>query len=331
MSIEPNSFDAASTSQVRLKVAYLGGLMEKQRGNPSHQEEETPTFLRLRSGTTQESPLPKTVKLGGNLFAHGASSSVDKESHKKTEATWDHYLQISPDTSHYMDAVFSMVRKIYGRHPGDPAKDLNVNLAIWGMFMNTTLRAAVHLGKDYDMNLRFVQNYLWKTTGQLLRETEKLISGQTETTGISLISFQYLRWVSTSLLHSRAYQYSTAKVHVFSDSVLCLGKMEDNPVESCKKQIQWYSDNNCFSELNRLDGQPTEFEWKIFPGFTAVGILNQIQQMMGELQVDGPQKPLRQRPEFAVALKQCLFKKMTELLSTKKCKNLEWDGCRAGF
>ena len=31
MSIEPNSFDAASTSQVRLKGAYLGGLMEKQR------------------------------------------------------------------------------------------------------------------------------------------------------------------------------------------------------------------------------------------------------------------------------------------------------------
>ena len=38
---------------------------------------------------------------------------------------------------------------------------------IWGMFMNSTLRAAVHLGKDYDLNLRFVKNYLWKTTGQL--------------------------------------------------------------------------------------------------------------------------------------------------------------------
>ena len=52
-------------------------------------------------------------------------------------------------------------------------------------------------------------------------ETKKLISGRTETTGISLINFQDSRWVSTSLLHSRAYQYSTAKVYVFSDSVLC--------------------------------------------------------------------------------------------------------------
>ena len=40
MSIEPSSFDAASTSQVRLKDAYFGGLMEKQRGDPSHREEE---------------------------------------------------------------------------------------------------------------------------------------------------------------------------------------------------------------------------------------------------------------------------------------------------
>ena len=106
-----------------------------------------------------------------------------------------------------------------------------------------------------------------KTTGQLFRETEKLISGQTESTGISLIKLQDLR-------------------RVFSDSVLCVGRMGDNPVESWKRQIQWYSDNNYFSELNRIDGQHMEFEWKIFPGFTTVGILNQIQRMMGELQCE---------------------------------------------
>ena len=61
--------------------------------------------------------------------------------------------------------------------------------------MNTTLRAAVHLGKDYEMNLRIVKNHLLKTTGQLFSETEKLISGQTETTGKSMINFQDLRWV----------------------------------------------------------------------------------------------------------------------------------------
>ena len=136
--------------------------------------------------------------------------------------------------------------------------------------MDTTLRAAVHLGKDYDTNLKSVKNYLWTTTGELSRETEKLVSGHRENTGISLINFQDLRWMSTSLLHSRADQYSTANVYVFSDSVLCLGKMGDDPDESWKKQIHWYSDNNHFKEMNRIDGQPMQFEWKTFPGFTSV-------------------------------------------------------------
>ena len=62
--------------------------------------------------------------------------------------------------------------------------------------------------------------------------------------------------------------------------------MGDDPVESWKSKIQWYSDNDYFKDLNRIDGQPIELEWKIFPGFTTMGILNQIQHMMEELQCD---------------------------------------------
>ena len=207
LSVEPSSFDAASTSQVRPKDAHLGGFMEEQRRDPSHQEEEnSEDSYNPAAGTWcyKGEPVAQSNKAWGKLLAHGARSSVDQESHKYAEATWDHYLHISPDTSHYMEAVLSIVRKIYGKPPGDPMEDFNVDLATWGMFMNTTLRAAVHLGEDYDTNLRSVKIYLWKTTGQLFRETEKLISGQTEPTGISLISFQDLRWVSRSLLHSRA-------------------------------------------------------------------------------------------------------------------------------
>ena len=63
---------------------------------------------------------------------------------------------LSPNiaTSHFSEAVFSMIREIYGRQPGDLMKDLNVNLAIWRKSMNTILRATVHLGKDHEANLR---------------------------------------------------------------------------------------------------------------------------------------------------------------------------------
>ena len=40
----------------------------------------------------------------------------------------------------------------------DNLKDFDVNTAIWGIFMSVTLQAAVHLGRDYSLNLRSVKN-----------------------------------------------------------------------------------------------------------------------------------------------------------------------------
>ena len=190
--------------------------------------------------------LPKTIQSWENPLAHGANSSVDQESQKNTEPTWDHSLHTSPDTSHCMEAVLSMVRKICGKPAGDP---------IFGrMFMNAALRAAVHLGKDYDTNLRFIINHLWKTTGQLFMETDKLISGQPETTGISLINFQDFRWVLTSLLHGRAYQYPTANVCIFSESALCTGEMRSDPNAVCRNKIEWFPQNNCLNIIESHRG-----------------------------------------------------------------------------
>ena len=118
MSIEPSSFDAASTSQARLKDTYLGGLMEEQRRDPSHQEEENSGDSdNFAAGTWnyKEESVAQNNKAWEKPLAHGASSSVHQESQKNTDATWDHNPHISPDTSHYMEAVFSIVRKIYGR------------------------------------------------------------------------------------------------------------------------------------------------------------------------------------------------------------------------
>ena len=112
--------------------------------------QRTPTILRLRSGTfkrnkLREEPVAQNKEAWEQPLAHGASSSVDKECQTNTEATWRHYLQVSPHTSQFPEAVFSIIRDIYGRKPGDP---VNENLAIWWTLMNITLRAAVRLGKD---------------------------------------------------------------------------------------------------------------------------------------------------------------------------------------
>ena len=68
--------------------------------------------------------------------------------------------------------------------------DLDVNMAIGSILLNATLRAAVHLGQDYEANFRYVKNHYWNSVGQLFNETGKLISEQKETTGVSTTRFQ---------------------------------------------------------------------------------------------------------------------------------------------
>ena len=92
-------------------------------------------------------------------------------------------------------------------------------------FLNAT-RAAVHLGQDYEVNLRYVKNNLWNSIGQLISETGKLISDQNENTGVRTSDFQEATWMQTSLLREKTYRFTNAKTYVFSDSVLCVGKWE---------------------------------------------------------------------------------------------------------
>ena len=41
---------------------------------------------------------------------------------------------------------------------------------------------------------------------------------------------------------------------------------------------------NHLKDMNRIDGMPTEFKWKIFPGITTLGLFEKIQSLMRDLQ-----------------------------------------------
>ena len=110
-----------------------------------------------------------------------------------------------------MEKVYSIVRKVYGRSPTGDLNDLDVNNAVWGIFMNVTLQAAVHLGRDNMENLRFTKNQLLKSVQQLFQVTEKLIMDQTEIGGLTTIDYEEPAWRLTSLLCDNAYEITNAK------------------------------------------------------------------------------------------------------------------------
>ena len=126
---------------------------------------------------------------------------------------------------------------------------------------------------ETDANLRYVKNHLWNSVGQLFIETGKLIREQKEITGVNTMNFKELTWMSTTSLYSKVYQITNAKTYVFSDTVLCVGKVEDDPVATWKSKIEWYSENNHFKDMNRIDG-------------ITLGLLEKIQSLMSDLQCE---------------------------------------------
>ena len=151
------------------------------RGNLSLQEKSWDVDMSESEIRSEEDVTGKPVASSTPMGKTYASSKSDYQGSPKAEGTeWSHNLHMSPATVHHMEVVFSMVRVIYGREHDDPMNDLDVNMAVWGIFLKTTLRAAVHVGQDYHMILRFVKNHLWNTEGLLFHETGKLISEHKE-------------------------------------------------------------------------------------------------------------------------------------------------------
>ena len=76
-----------------------------------------------------------------------------------------------------------------------------------------------------------------------------------------------------------------AKVYVFSDSVLCLGRLHQHPKsnEAWKDRIGWITTDQSYRDYDGINGEPTEFEWNIFPGFTTLQLCGKVTALLSKL------------------------------------------------
>ena len=83
----------------------------------------------------------------------------------------------------------------------------------------------------------------------------------------------------------RIINFQRTKVHVFSDSVLCLGKIFENP----ESNVAWEQRLGClkssqnYRNFDRIDGEPMEFEWNIFPGFNTLQLSEEVKRLLFRL------------------------------------------------
>ena len=75
-----------------------------------------------------------------------------------------------------------------------------------------------------------------------------------------------------------------AKVYVFSDSVFCLGRVHQHlqSNEAWKDKIGWITADQSYRDYDGISGEPTEFEWNIFPGFTTLQLYGKVTDLVSK-------------------------------------------------
>ena len=116
--------------------------------------------------------------------------------------------------------------------------------------------------------------------------TLKLVSEQDEINNLDKILWEKNSWKRLSLIGDETViNLQRTKVYVFSDSVLCLGKIHQHldSNEAWKKRIEWITTEKSYRDYDGINGEPTEFEWNIFPGFTTLQLCGKVTDLLSNL------------------------------------------------
>ena len=123
--------------------------------------------------------------------------------------------------------------------------------------MSSTLEASASMGKNYSENLRSIKNTGKDLTmKQMFDISEKLTTEQSdEIYGVNTIHWGDSAWKHLTLTGGEeVVSLSRAKVHVFSDSALCLGKMSENPLSNYawEDKLPWFKSSSAYKTFNTI-------------------------------------------------------------------------------
>ena len=144
------------------------------------------------------------------------------------------------------------------------------------------MKAAIHLGPNYLANLEVYKNTNFGNIQSFYSFTQKLILDHSEEIqNVNTIESASPSWTRSVLSHEQVIQWTKSKVCVYSDSFLCLGKMNqsEDGITKCEGQVEEFKMSLSYKEQLGIDGEQIEFEWHIRPGFSSLQILQKIQDV----------------------------------------------------
>ena len=148
--------------------------------------------------------------------------------HHQEQAYFENFVMGS-DAAEFVNKVKDQVRNRQKRmsNIAESCDELSI---IWGMFMATTLNAATFMGKNLSTIQSVVKNHESLTLKQMFDVTAQLVNNQEEINCLDKILYGKNSWTRLSLINDEiVINLQSTKVYVFSDSVLCLGKVLQHP------------------------------------------------------------------------------------------------------
>ena len=195
--------------------------------------------------------------------------------------------ELSVDSRSFLSRVNDEVRKRQKRSSMNVTENEEKHSMIWGMFMSVTLESAVFMGENYLDNCHSITNTKDLTLKQMFDISARLVSEQDEISAMETIGWENLSWKYMSLIgDERIVNLQRTEVYVFSDSVLCLGKIFGNTQsnDAWEERLGLFKSSPVYRNFDRIDGEPMEFEWNIFPGFNTLQLSEEVKRLLFRLQ-----------------------------------------------
>ena len=205
---------------------------------------------------------------GEHLLGRTAHSARNEETpaseNVQGKADFEDFIMGS-DTTEFVNKVKNQVR-IRQKRMSIIAEDCTEHSIIWGMFMATTLNAATFMGKNSSIMQNAVKNQESLTLKQMFDVTAQTVHNEEEIYCLDRIIYQKNSWTKLSLINDPVIiNLQSTKVYVFSDSVLCLGKVLQHPEcnEAWKNRVAGVQAERSYRDFEDVSGESTEFEWNI--------------------------------------------------------------------
>ena len=182
-------------------------------------------------------------------------------------------LELSLRSRSFLDRVNDQVRKRQKRFSMKHS-------AMLGMFMSVTLESAVFMGKNYSGNWHSIKNTKDLTMKQMFDTSAKLVSGQSdEIYGVNTIDWEGYSWQYLSLIgDEQVISLLRTEVYVFSDFVLCVGKVHENPQsnDAWEQRLEWFKTSQEYRNFDRIDAS----QWNSSGIFPRIQLSQEVKRLL---------------------------------------------------